>query len=279
MIQSSFPSPSGERFAAALETCRQFLLTVAAAEMPDYLTPKGGASDLVQNTLANAYLARARFCGRTLDELRAWLRGILANELADFRRRYRAACRDAAREAPVDAADASAATGSQPIDHLIRAERAEAVAAAVERLPADARSVLALRLDCGLGFREIGEHLGRTEEAARKVFLRALERLRATAPEPAEPDFPIRVGRGRGRAVRGRVPGRGSGPGPGRRGQGAPARGPGGPGPQGPVRPGGAGRRPAGPPRDRAGVRGRRGPRAGVPGGRVRGRADTGRLA
>jgi RNA polymerase sigma-70 factor (ECF subfamily) len=176
--------PAGDRFAQALEDCRQFLLSVANAEMPGHLTPKGGASDIVQETLAAAYLVRDRFRGRTLAELRAWLKGILAHELATFRRHYRASCRDARREVPIGAADGPA-TATGPIDELLRVERARAVAAAVARLPADAREVLVLRIELRLGFREIGDRLGRTEEAARKAFDRALHRLRQTAPDPA----------------------------------------------------------------------------------------------
>lgn len=182
-----FPSPNttpNDPFAAALETCRQFLLAVATAEMPSYLVPKGGVSDLVQDALAAAHLYRDRFRGQTLADLRAWLRGILANELATFRRRYRADRRNPARELPIEAADCAAHVTAQPIEDLIRAERAEEVAAAVARLPVDAREVLSLRLDCKLGFREIGAHLGRTEEAVRKLFTRTLERLRETTPNP-----------------------------------------------------------------------------------------------
>ena len=61
----------GERFAAAIETCRQYLLTVAAAEIPDRLAAKGGASDIVQETITSAYVSRDRFRGESLDHLRA----------------------------------------------------------------------------------------------------------------------------------------------------------------------------------------------------------------
>jgi RNA polymerase sigma-70 factor (ECF subfamily) len=184
MINSFAQSISGDRFAAALDACRQFLLTAAAAEMPSYLTAKCGASDLVQETLTVAHQYRERFHGNTLTELRAWLRGILANELGTFRRRYRAACRHHIREVSVDAANHAVLALAQPIDHLIRAEGIEGLTAAVARLPSDAREVLSLRLDHRLGFQEIGARIGRTEEAVRKLFTRTLERLRQLAPNP-----------------------------------------------------------------------------------------------
>jgi RNA polymerase sigma-70 factor (ECF subfamily) len=175
---------SGDRFAHALETCRRFLLGIANARMPGQLTPRGGASDLVQETLVKAYTCREQFHGRTLADLRAWLRCILQHELIDFHRRCGAACRNAAREAPAEDGTL-VATEPEPVESLIRAERDAAVAAAVARLPMDAREVLTLRLELRLGFREIGERTGRGEDAARKAFTRALERLRGDAPDPA----------------------------------------------------------------------------------------------
>jgi RNA polymerase sigma-70 factor (ECF subfamily) len=176
-----------DSFALALEACRAYLLSVANAEMPGRLTPKGGASDLVQDTLTQAYLVRDRFHGQSLADLRSWLRGILANEMAMFRRRYRAGCRDAAREVPVGSDGCGHPPGpADPVDHMIRTERIAAVDASLARLPDTDREVLVLRLEQQLGFREIGARIGRTEDAARKLFVRALDRLRGTVPDPPE---------------------------------------------------------------------------------------------
>ena len=171
----------GDKFATALETCRRFLLALANAEIPNQLVPKGGASDLVQETLVAGYQHQHQFHGHTLADLRAWLRSILLNELASFRRRYRASCRDVAREIPVGSVlsdDQHPPTGESALNNLVRAERTIAVRSAVALLPDDVRQVLALRLELRLGFREIGDLLGRTEEAVRKTFTRALDRLR-----------------------------------------------------------------------------------------------------
>jgi RNA polymerase sigma-70 factor (ECF subfamily) len=176
---------AGEKFASDLETCRQFLLAIANVELPDHLVPKGGASDLVQETLLTGYRSQNRFHGHTLAELRAWLRGILLNELASFRRRYAASCRNVARELPVEGVPSGShpATTDEPSARLVRTERIAALTVAVDRLPEDARQVLVLRLEHQLGFREIGDRLGRTEEAARKLFSRALDQLRQATHE------------------------------------------------------------------------------------------------
>jgi RNA polymerase sigma-70 factor (ECF subfamily) len=187
-MHSSLLPTVGERFADVLETCRRFLLALANAEMPGRLIPKGGASDLVQETLVAGYQNQHQFQGHTLGELRAWLRGILLHELASFRRRYQASCRDVARELPVESVvtgSAHPATTDDTLDGLIRAERVEAVSEAVARLPDDARAVLVLRVNQKLSFREIGERLGRSEDAVRKAFTRALDRLREGARNSA----------------------------------------------------------------------------------------------
>jgi RNA polymerase sigma-70 factor, ECF subfamily len=172
-------APPESDFAAVLETCRQFLLAVANAELPDDLRAKGGASDLVQESLAAAYAARHQFRGRTLADLRAWLRAILFRELATFRRHYRdTAARDVTREVPL----AEVAAPVTPIADLIRRERATHLTAAVARLSEDAQTAVVLRIEHELSFAEIGARIGRTEEAARKVFVRALVELRSLSP-------------------------------------------------------------------------------------------------
>src|SRR5271163_4244438 len=73
----------------ALESCREYLLLIAARGLDADLIAKGGASDLVQDTLLGAYRDFGAFYGCTRDELLVWLRKILQNNLAVHRRRYR----------------------------------------------------------------------------------------------------------------------------------------------------------------------------------------------
>jgi RNA polymerase sigma-70 factor (subfamily 1) len=162
---------------AVLETCRQFLLAVANAEFPESLRAKAGASDLVQETLADAHQNREQFRGQTRADLRAWLRGILLNRIAMFHRRYAGtAARDARREVPLELAESFEMR--VPENALVRKEENHAILIAVQDLPAEYREAVRLRLDEELGFASIGERLGRTEEAARKLFTRAIDRLR-----------------------------------------------------------------------------------------------------
>jgi len=162
-----------------LETCRQFLLAVANAEFPESLQAKAGASDLVQETLAGAHRNWDQFRGRTLADLRAWLRSILLNELAMFRRHYTTVeARDATREVPLTAATTGLTAETPPLAPLIRAEQNRALTDAVRKLPDEYRWALVLRVEHGLSFAAIGEKLGRTEDAARKLYSRTIDQLR-----------------------------------------------------------------------------------------------------
>jgi RNA polymerase sigma-70 factor (ECF subfamily) len=180
-------SPAEAEFVELLIQARQFLLAVANAELPSALQAKGGASDLVQETFAAALRGRHQFRGSTFDDLRAWLRAILLHELAASHRRFAvAAARDVAREESAGVAAALPDVGPPLVERLIRDEQARALASEVDGLPEDLRSVVVLRLEHDLPFAVVGERLGRSEEAARKLFARALERLRGAVPDPAD---------------------------------------------------------------------------------------------
>src|SRR5437899_2062269 len=81
---------STEALGQLLEACRGYLLLIAQRELAPDLQAKGGASDLVQETFLKAQRHFAGFQGDSEGELKAWLRQLLLNNLADFTRLYRA---------------------------------------------------------------------------------------------------------------------------------------------------------------------------------------------
>lgn len=168
---------SSEALGRVLEACHGYLLLVAGRDLDPELRAKGGASDLVQQTFLEAQGAFGRFRGGSEEELLAWLKQLLRNNLIDFTRRYReTAKRGVARE--VAAADlAVAADTPSPSGHAMARERDDALKAAVDRLPEDYRTILRLRYEDGLAFDAIAERLDRTPEAARKLWARAVARL------------------------------------------------------------------------------------------------------
>src|SRR5205809_917594 len=79
---------SSEALGQALEGCRRYLLLVADRELEPDLRAKGGASDIVQETFLEAQRDFTQFHGNSEQELLAWLRRILLNNVGNFSRRY-----------------------------------------------------------------------------------------------------------------------------------------------------------------------------------------------
>jgi RNA polymerase sigma-70 factor (ECF subfamily) len=183
---------SQEALGEALEACRGYLLQIAQRQLGPRLQAKGGASDLVQQTLLEACRDFARFQGDSEAELLPWLRRLLLHNLADFTRRYREADkRQVDREVALEGGDSSTERGGglaaalpSPSGAALAQEQAEAVQRALGRLPEDYRRVLVLRYQEGRPFEEVGRLLGLTANAARKLLLRAVERVQRELAEP-----------------------------------------------------------------------------------------------
>jgi len=183
---------SPEALGQALDACRGYLLAVAGRELDPALRAKGGASDIVQETLLDACRDFDRFHGTSADELLAWLHRIMHNNLIEFVRRFRGADkRDVRREVALPGGDSSEAPGAgvaagtaTPSAQASAREQSEALRQAVERLPEDYRRVIALRYTEKRSFEEIGQTLGLSANAARKLWLRATQRLRIEGVGP-----------------------------------------------------------------------------------------------
>jgi RNA polymerase sigma-70 factor (ECF subfamily) len=175
---------SPEALGRALEACRGYLLLIAQQELQPELRAKGGASDLVQETFIKAHRHFDRFQGSTEAEWLAWLRRLLLNNLADFRRLYQEADkRRADREVPLGAGS-SADRGpgledaaASPSGLAMGQEQAERVRQALDRLPEDYRQILLLRNQEDRPFEEIAGLMGRSANAVRKLWARAVERF------------------------------------------------------------------------------------------------------
>ena len=178
---------SSEALGSLFAACRDYLLVVANRELPADVRVKVAASDLVQETLLAAQQEFGRFEGRDKTELLAWLRHILLRQLSIFDRRYRRTSkRELNREVPLDGFSSvigpgvGLATGRTKSPSQIAAAREdrEAIERALATLPTDYRQVLVLRFREHRSFAEIGRALGRSDEAARKLWLRALGKLK-----------------------------------------------------------------------------------------------------
>jgi RNA polymerase sigma-70 factor (ECF subfamily) len=142
---------AGEDAGRGLERFRSYLLLLARVRLDPLVQAKVGASDVVQQTLLEAHRDRAQFRGRTAGEQAAWLRQILARNLANALRDLRRDRRDVAREQPLQAAlDESAsrlegwlaAEQSSPSQQAERHERAVRLAEALAALPDNQREAV-----------------------------------------------------------------------------------------------------------------------------------------
>ena len=180
---------SREALGQLLEACRAYLLLIAQRELDPDLRAKGGASDLVQETFLEAQRDFRQFRGDSEAELLGWLRQMLLNNLAGFTRRYReTAKRRVACEVALEAAHppgaGPAAGADAPGEQAIAREQREEVRRALGRLPEHYRQVLLLRYEEELPFEEIGRRLGRSANAARKLWARALEQMQTEMESP-----------------------------------------------------------------------------------------------
>jgi RNA polymerase sigma-70 factor (ECF subfamily) len=177
---------SHEALGRLLDRCRPYLLRIAREVLDPRLQAKGGASDLVQETFVEVLRDFGEFAGDSEPELLVWLRHRLRYRGAKFIRSYReAAKRAAGREIPLDAGSSSSAMGLtlaanqlSPSECVLADERDHLLEQALGRLPADYRRVIDLRYRQGRSFEEIGAALGRTPNSARKLWARAIERLK-----------------------------------------------------------------------------------------------------
>jgi RNA polymerase sigma-70 factor (ECF subfamily) len=170
-----------------LEPFRAYLRLLARLHLAPQLRGKLDPSDVVQQTLLQAYQALDQFRGQSEAERAAWLRQILANNLARALRDFGRGRRDIAREQSLQAAldDSSArleawlaADQSSPSRRVEQGEQALRLAEALGQLPEAQREALILQHWQGLSLAEIGGQLGRGPEAVAGLIKRGLKLLR-----------------------------------------------------------------------------------------------------
>jgi RNA polymerase sigma-70 factor (ECF subfamily) len=169
-----------------------YLSLLASTQLERRLRPRVSPSDLVQETMLKAHRHFAQFKGRSEAEFLAWLRQILLSSLAHFVERHLlAAKRNIRREISIEEC-AGLAGGASPGAIALGSPRGESPSAAVRQREASTilsdrlgklspryRDVLLLRNIQGLSFDEIAIQLHCTPAAARMLWLRAIQKLRA----------------------------------------------------------------------------------------------------
>ena len=177
----------------SLERFRSYLRLLAEAHLGSSGWRGIEASDVVQQTLMDAHKDNER--GRTDAERIAWLRRLLACNIADAARYAGRAKRDAGRVRSLEEALANssvrleswlAADQSSPSERAERNESVLLLSDALARLPDDNRRALVMRHCQGLSLAEISEALDRTPQAVAGLLKRGLAELRELMPNENE---------------------------------------------------------------------------------------------
>jgi len=171
-----------------LERFRKLLLLLAEIELSPRLRAKEDASDIVQQTLLEAHRDLPTYRGQTEAELVGWLKTILARNLLNAARQFRAQKRDIRREqslvgrlgqssARLEKFLASEQTS--PSQRAVRNEQDEQLAEGLARLLDAERTAIVLKHFKGWSLAQISAHLGRPTDAVAGLLKRGLKKLRS----------------------------------------------------------------------------------------------------
>lgn len=165
-----------------------WLKLLARQEIDSRFAGKFDSSDAVQQTLVAAWQGWAQFRGSTEAQRMAWLRQILANQLAHLARHYAGTqMRSVSREQSIEVSLSESADrlhsilpaqDVSPSTAAMKNERSLQLARALESLPEDYRQVIMLRNFQELPHEEVAKRMQRSEGAVRMLWARALASLR-----------------------------------------------------------------------------------------------------
>ncbi|MCD0460554.1 sigma-70 family RNA polymerase sigma factor [Roseiconus lacunae] len=182
----------GDALGCLLQSYRNYMYLLAAAQLGKQLGQRVSASDVVQEVMLAAQRDFEKFRGRSAGELSAWLKIILSRALVrEFERHVEAGKRDVRREVSLDAIAAGLESSCtlaasilpgrtpDPAEILIADEESRRVADLVASLPEHYRTVVMLKNFVGLETEQIAMQMGRSPQAIRLLWMRALRALKS----------------------------------------------------------------------------------------------------
>ena len=164
-----------------------YLKLLAQLNLDREIRRKVADSDIVQETFMQAQKNFAGFRGTTEAELMAWLRAILAAQIAQHVRYFHRNRRDVARERRIaeylERSSASLARQlpdpqTSPSMRAARHERQVLLADALAQLKPEHREVIVLKNLEELSIDEVARRIGRSPQATKSLWVRALANLR-----------------------------------------------------------------------------------------------------
>lgn len=168
---------SADALDALYVRCAGKLLPLIRLRLGPSLRTELESRDILQAVLFKSLQRLGQFEGAQTGSLMAWMARIAENEIrdqADYHKRQR---RDAVRRAPLEEAAEVPQAVRSALTQVIVSEQAERLERAIESLADAHREIILLRQFEELTFPEIAARLGKTGDACRMLFARAMTAL------------------------------------------------------------------------------------------------------
>ncbi|MCH9648223.1 MAG: RNA polymerase sigma factor [Deltaproteobacteria bacterium] len=169
---------SGEALNKLFDRYGARLLSLIRLRMGRSLRQQLESQDLLQQTMLKAFQRIDQFAGGGETSLMGWLGAIARNEVHDQVKYFRRGGRDVARAVPLEAVgEAMAQQLRTEVSRLHLLAQAQALENAIESLQERHREILLLRRFEELTFPQIGKQLGKSPDACRMLYSRAMAAL------------------------------------------------------------------------------------------------------
>lgn len=168
-----------------LAELRPRLHSVGRRIVPPGLQAKIDASDVVQNTLKDAFEGFNSFRGATVHEFWAWICAIHRNNAKSMVTHFTTQRRDFTVEVPLQECPPIQTATNHPHE-VTEADRREILRRAFQRLSSDDQAILNMKVVQAMDYRQISEILGGNETTLRKRYSRAMTRWNEKLEEMRE---------------------------------------------------------------------------------------------
>jgi RNA polymerase sigma-70 factor (ECF subfamily) len=154
------------------------LLQAARFRLGPELRKRMDTLDLAQAAYQEALQDLPRYQYKGKGSFVHWLLAILENKIRSQLQFFKRKRRDLRREVPILEGSSISSASRSPATQLVAEEDRARLEAAMDQLSDEYRTVIVSRYYLRMSWRDIGTHLGRSEEAAQMLCHRALAKLK-----------------------------------------------------------------------------------------------------
>jgi RNA polymerase sigma-70 factor (ECF subfamily) len=126
------------------------------------------AEDLTSQVFSEVLVGLANY--RERGNFTAWLFTIARRKAISANRKHR-------NDLPLEEAEELPGPSDDPLESVVQSEQIDRMSAIISKLKKDQRDLLRLRFTAGLGYKEIGAMLGRSEAAVKMAISRLLHKM------------------------------------------------------------------------------------------------------